>query len=120
MLVLTNTLPTLVTGLPASHKLRKKLEILSVAPLVAHRMCEFAGLPPPDVSAYTPTFPLHGGGTAADDSNLAYLQRGAGSPGRRPGLPAPDSSFSLFDGTNESFEHSPPESTTASEYSAYN
>ena len=35
MVVLTNTLPTLVTALPAEHKLRRKLAILSVAPLLS-------------------------------------------------------------------------------------
>ena len=75
MVVLTNTLPTLVTALPAEHKLRRKLAILSVAPLLAHKICEFAGMPPPDINHLIPTFPLHGGGSAASkDLQPAYLQ----------------------------------------------
>ena len=125
LLVLTNTLSTLSTMLPASHKLRRKIAILSVAPLLANRICTLAGLPPPDVDPDVPTHPLHGGGSVAQDSELdpAYMQAASMSPNRRAmrGVPQSTESLERFfrDGGGESDSLMETESvTTASEYSA--
>ena len=125
LVVLTNTLPTLSTMLPATHKLRRKLAILSVAPLLANRICDLAGLPAPDVDPNVPTHPLHGGGSVAQDSELvdpAYMHAGM-SPNRRTmrGVPQSTESLERFfrDGGGESDSLMETESiTTASEYSA--
>ena len=77
----------------------------------AHHICELAGLPPPDIDPKVPTFPLHGGGSAADadaDTTPAYLRHTRGSAQEADGF--------SFDGDGSA---SISESiTTASEYSA--
>lgn len=133
LVVLTNTLPTLSTMLPASHRLRRKLAVLSVAPLLAHRISKLAELPPPDVDPSVPTHPLHGGGSVANpELPPAYLSH-QGNPHRRgqgnPHGVAQSADGSLERYLAEGFATSPREShqgsivdgteslTTASEYS---
>ena len=121
MVVLTNTLPTLVTALPAEHKLRRKLAILSVAPLLAHKICEFAGMPPPDINHLIPTFPLHGGGSAASkDLQPAYLQmmQAQRGGGRRSTGSMQSMSQDMDDTASKDMDGSE-SMTTASEYSAF-
>ena len=48
------------SALPVSHPARRKLAILSVAPILAHHMAEIAGLPAPEIDPATPVFSMHG------------------------------------------------------------
>ena len=118
-LVVSNTVPT-AAALPAHHKLRRKLAILSVAPMVAHHICELAGLPPPDVDPRMPTHPIHGSLTAARAGGAIapdyLMQQWVGSSGRHHR--AGPTSDSLFDGTESMQEDASESVTTASEYSA--
>ena len=110
LIVVTNSVPDLSAKLPADHKLRRKIAILSVAPLLAHQVCELAGLPTPDLDPLVPTYALHSGVMAAPPEPPAYMM-GLGSPSR--GGPVASAAADPFN------EESVSESmTTASEYSA--
>ena len=65
LLVVTNTVSTVTSKLPADHKLRRKMAVLSVAPMLAHYVCEHAGLPVPDIDPMVPMNALHSGRSAA-------------------------------------------------------
>ena len=65
LLVVTNTVSTVTSKLPADHKLRRKMAVLSVAPMLAHYVCEHAGLPVPDIDPMVPRNALHSGRSAA-------------------------------------------------------
>lgn len=84
LVVTTNSVPTVITGLPAGHKLRRKLAVLSVAPLLAHRIAALAGLPRPDVDPAVPTYAMHAGGSRAMPAAGAPSPFGPASE-RRPG-----------------------------------
>jgi hypothetical protein len=60
LLVVTNSVSTVTSKLPADHKLRRKMAVLSVAPMLAHYVCEHAGLPLPVVSATVASEAPHG------------------------------------------------------------
>ena len=60
LVVTTNTVPNVATTLPPAHPVRRKLVILSVAPIIAHHMAELAGLPPPEVDPAAPVYSMHG------------------------------------------------------------
>lgn len=60
MVVTTNTVANVASALPVSHPARRKLAILSVAPILAHHMAEIAGLPAPEIDPATPVFSMHG------------------------------------------------------------
>jgi hypothetical protein len=65
LLVVTNSVSTVTSKLPADHKLRRKMAVLSVAPMLAHYVCEHAGLPLPDIDPMVPMNALHSGRSAA-------------------------------------------------------
>jgi len=60
LVVTTNTVANVASALPVSHPARRKLAILSVAPILAHHMAEIAGLPAPEIDPATPVFSMHG------------------------------------------------------------
>ena len=60
LVVTTNTVPNVATTLPPAHPVRRKLVILSVAPIIAHHMAGLAGLPPPEVDPSAPVYSMHG------------------------------------------------------------
>jgi len=54
----TNTLPIVA---PKEHPVRRKLTVLSAAPVLAHHICSLADMPPPEgLDPLAPTFALHG------------------------------------------------------------
>lgn len=65
LLVVTNTLPTVIAQLSPEHRLRRKVVVLSVAPMLAHYICEHADLPSPDFDPLIPTYAMHGGSAPA-------------------------------------------------------
>ena len=100
-IVVTNTVPVM-SSLPKDHNLRRKLEILSVAPMLAHHICALSGLPPPDIEAREPTHSLHAGSmaAAADDKTPEYLLKRAEAAAFKLQFGTADSnadSCSLFD-----------------------
>ena len=60
LVVTTNTVPNVATTLPPAHPTRRKLVILSVAPVIAHCLAQLAGLPPPEVDPSAPVYSMHG------------------------------------------------------------
>lgn len=102
--------------------------MLSVAPLLAHHICEHAGLPPPDLDLRRPIYTLHGGTTAVDAAKAqpAYLRaHRTGTPAdqltrqmREAGLNADDDSYSYGPSLDDDASNADESLTTASEYSA--
>ena len=75
LLVVTNTLPTVTSQLPGDHRLRRKLVLLSIAPMLARYICEHADLPSPDFDPMVPTYAMHGGSTTAEPAFQRLLRR---------------------------------------------
>ncbi len=93
LVVVTNSVPTVVSGLPAGHKLRRKLAVLSVAPMLAHRICAHSGLPRPEIDPEAPTYAMHAGSSSAIE--LPASPYGP-SPGRLRSIPDSED----FDGSS--------------------
>ncbi|KAL1528018.1 hypothetical protein AB1Y20_009387 [Prymnesium parvum] len=60
MVVVTNTILTAMSSLAANHPMRRKLVVLSVAPIIAHHVARLSDLPPPDFDPLMPTYALQG------------------------------------------------------------
>lgn len=121
LVVLTNTVPTVISSLPADHNLRRKLVVLSVAPMIAHHICTLSGLPPPEIDALVPTYPLHGGSTAHAAPTMARMpwQTMRLAPGVSASESLMDPSLDDDkDGRSSVAESESMSCTTASEYSA--
>jgi len=73
LLVLTNTVCTVSSKLPADHRLRRKMAVLSVAPMLAHYVCEHADLPLPDLDPLVPIYAMHSGSTSAEPAYTSFM-----------------------------------------------
>jgi len=74
LLLLTNTVPSIIAKLPPEHRLRRKLTVLSVAPMLAHYICEHADLPPPDLDPAVPMYAMHSGVNAPRTAYEEYVR----------------------------------------------
>jgi len=73
LLVVTNTVASVTSKLPADHGLRRKMAVLSVAPMLAHYICEHADLPLPDVDPLVPTYAMHSGTSAPPGPSWQHM-----------------------------------------------
>jgi len=118
LILVTNSVSSVVPKLPADHRLRRKLAVLSVAPVLAHHICELSGLPLPDLDPLVPTYSMHSYSTPPDRpayEMAAEAMGGSQMRSPRRGQRAPSDDGSLFDDDHNSVSES---ITTASEYSA--
>ena len=122
-IVITNSLPVMAS-LPKDHRLRRKLVVLSAAPMLAHQICTLSGLPLPDIDPREPTHSLHAssGPSVEEACTPAYLMRKAEAEAFRGSQPGSTEGDSLFDeegGMRSGRDRDGDSVTTESEYSAY-
>ena len=75
LVVVTNSILTPLERLPADHPMRRKLVVLSVAPMLAHHIAELSDLPPPDIDPMAPTYAMHGTSGARREMDVDELRR---------------------------------------------
>ena len=75
-IIISNSVPIMAT-LPKDHALRRKLAVLSVAPMIAHHICKLSGLPLPDMDPQEPTHALHVSSNLTEEQphSAAYLMK---------------------------------------------
>lgn len=122
-IVITNSVP-IMASLPKDHRLRRKLAVLSAAPILAHHICTLSGLPLPDIDPREPTHSLHASSAAAAEEALtpAYMMRKAEAEAfgnSQPGSLEGDSLFDDEGGPRSGRDRDGDSVTTESECSTY-
>lgn len=123
-IIISNSVPIMAT-LPKDHALRRKLAVLSVAPMIAHHICKLSGLPLPDMDPQEPTHALHVSSNLTEEQphSAAYLMKKAEREEFKSSQDGSQAGDSFFDDDGHSNRRGggrdEDSETTESEYSAY-